>query len=106
MQLVAMFPFEWKTGGVQRGWPVEAGPDDGELVAYWSRLGALVDLDSRPPPPTEPGNGGGGEGGGEGGEPGRRPLVPREREASETAVLPMTSTDHPSHVGRRVRPSF
>jgi hypothetical protein len=94
MRLQAICPFEWKGGKVvQPGTMVEAIPgEDDELAKQWIAAGFLVDLDAAPPAE--------GEGPAEGEE---RPEGEARPAGEGNATAPMTSTDMPSHVGRRVR---
>ncbi len=91
-QYLVVYPVDWKGEILELGAVIDAAtPDDDAWVEYIKKFGKITTMPEGAPP-------GGAENGSPGGE---EPGSPESGAASATA--PMTSTDMPSHVGRRVR---
>jgi hypothetical protein len=90
-QHLVIYPVNWKGEILEPGAIINAeSPEDDALIEYVNKFGKLAAVPEEAPP------------GGEEGHNGDAPGAPGE---SGSATPPMTSTDLPGHVGRRVRHS-
>ena len=82
MELVALYPFEWKGQQLETGDRFTAeSPEDDALLEYWAKFGKYASVDQAVPNQLS------------------APAAPPAE--SETSV--MTTAEMPSHVGRRQR---
>jgi hypothetical protein len=87
-QYLVTYPVDWKGEILEPGAVIEAvSPDDDVLVEYVGKFSKIAAMPGEAPP--------GGEDGSSNGDLGES--------GAASATPPMTSTEMPSHVGRRVR---